>query len=88
MPWAPSITGPVVEGLDRPLVGRLVAGERAVDPEEHARDAASTTESNSVSVLAVGAARRSAVVGAPVEAEVSVEVPDEVRGDAPCRPCS
>ena len=32
-----------------------------------------------MSVLAVGTARRSSVVGAPVEAKVAVEVPDEVR---------
>ena len=71
----------VVEGLDRPLVRRLIAAERARDLEQDTRDGGRGRV-----VLhqrpAVRSARRRSVVRAPVEAQIAVEVADEVRRDA------
>ena len=70
----------VVEGLDRPLVGRLVASERARDLDQNTRDAG-RGRVELRQRLAVGTARRCSVVRAPVEAQIAVEVADEMRGD-------
>ncbi len=71
----------VVERLDRPLVGHLVASERTRDLELNTRDAG-RGRVELRQRLAVRTARRRSVVRAPVGAQIAVEVADEMRGDA------